>query len=594
MGIANNNISITGTNNTSPEFNWQVGFRNSESIRQAIQFRVTVRPLSNDEANTRIPSPTVLYEETGVLLNTTEGIGNWQFPLSVNAAISGGPFRSYQLVVEAHDSNGNTSAGNRVGTTDEEGWTAYPDGFDVIAIYNPRQSGIELTNSIPTQISGITKYFTVENNYISKQYLDANGNITINYTSGIFSSDLVGGFLYTSTIPFPKYEIFDTGDLFYHSRVQKTRFDNFSPSNPYIYIPTAAFDIRGAPFIYASISFFDEIDKIILDDGIDISSELYVSNNALFFNDNSAGTLSMAGISTLGAVQVTGYPSMGAYLTGLIGSGSVEIARTSTSGTANKPGNITTIFYMSKPMTGLGYTGFGGNSIVDIYGGIGGDSINNVETIPFGGFKAGTKVATSVDGSFQTDGYTDISNLNVGSNVVAWYYDYTSPGGSNTEGETYNYSGDNWRSSSNKYPIDTISWASGTVTKREIVDVDSYYRMTFTGTIGKYIYLDISENQVLTMTNNGLNINGDIYPTGYFFRRAKDMTTGLTLATDIPNSYMYSGKELISGPTQLYCINVSPYNTFQVSGAGNPFAGFATRPTYVHDSVFSLKTIYNY
>lgn len=593
MGLLNRNINITGTNDLDPNFSWQVGFKNSESFNQQLQFRVTVRPLTNNEANSRIPNSTVLYEETGVLINNVDRLGAWEFPLSVNAALTGGPYRDYQVVIEAHDSQGNTSAGNRCGSQNEDGWTAYPEGFDVIAITNVRQTGIELSSNIPTQISGITRYFTAETNHASKQYLDANGNITINYTSGIFSSDLVGGFLYTSTIPFPKYEIFDTGDLFYYPRVQKTRFDNFDPTNPYIHIPTAAFDIRGAPFIYGSISFFDEIDKIILDNGNDISSQLYVSNNALFFNDSSAGSLSVAGITTLGAVQVTGYPSMGSYLTGLIGSGSIEIARTTTSGLANKPGNITTIFYMSRPMTGLNYTGFAGGNIANTYGGIGGQSINNVDSIPYGGFLSGTKVAVGVNAFFQTDQYVDISTLSVGSNVVGWYYRYDA-GFSNTDGEVYNYTGDNWRSSSNKYPVSQVSWVSGTVTKKEIINVDNYYRMTFTGTIGKYIYLDVSENQVLTVTNNGMDLNSSFYPTGYFFRRAKDITTGLTLATDIPNSYRFSGKQLINNSTQLYCINVSPYNTFQISGGGNPYAGYDIRPTYVHDSVFSLKTIYSY
>jgi len=74
---------------------------------------------------------------------------------AVNSTIAGGPYRTYQLVIEAHDNQGNTSAGNRVGTSNENGWAAYPYGYDIIAISNPRPTGIEMSNNFAT-----TNYYT--------------------------------------------------------------------------------------------------------------------------------------------------------------------------------------------------------------------------------------------------------------------------------------------------------------------------------------------------------------------------------------------------------------------------------------------------
>ena len=84
-------------------FTWQVGYHTLQN-NEPVQFRATIRPLTDNEQYNRIPNPTVLYEETGIVLNSSDGLGRWQFPLSVNSTIAGGPYRNYQLVIEAHDS----------------------------------------------------------------------------------------------------------------------------------------------------------------------------------------------------------------------------------------------------------------------------------------------------------------------------------------------------------------------------------------------------------------------------------------------------------------------------------------------------------
>lgn len=417
MSIVNNQTDIYTAPTLEPNFNWQAGLNNFNSITpEDVQFRVTIRPLTSFESVSRIPSPIVAYEETGVYLNDTTNLGLWQFTFAKNLLSTGGPYRNYQVVVEAHDNNGNTSAGNMIGTNNENGWTAYPNGYDIIAVNNPRPSGIELSFNLPTQLSSTGAFIaSTGNSYTSVQYMGSNGEIIIRFNSGTFPSGIVGGFLYTSTNQFPKIDIFsDTS--FYGARVEQTQFA-FDVNNPFIYSPHAAFNVRGAPYCYVSVSFFDELDQVLLNNGVNIATGLYVSNNAPFYNDGAAGSLTMGGVVTFYTVQTTGYPLAGSSRwSGLIGSGGVEIARVSTDGTLNVPVNITTIFYMSPPLTGL-YSGVTGG----LPGGGGGNSTNNVTGKQPGGFGTGTLIAVGFDNNYNLV-YEPITGLTVGQTVVSFIF----------------------------------------------------------------------------------------------------------------------------------------------------------------------------
>ena len=359
-----NIITTTGLDNS---FMWQVGFHDYDSSTPVPQFRATIRPLTNNEQYNRVPNDTVLYEETGISLNSSDNLGKWDFNLTTNAAIAGGPYRDYQVVIEAHDGQGNTSAGNLVNTSSETSWGLYPYGYDIIAVQNLRQTGIELSNNIPTLDSGNgTLSASMTSNYKTVSHT-SNGNVIIQYTSGSFSEDIVGGFIYTSTGQFPKLDAeINTG--YWGNVVQKTQF-TFDPSDGFINHPTANFNARGAPFIYASVSFFDALDKIILDAGRSISG-LYVSNNALIFSDSSVGTISIGGTNTIGTVRITGSPSTERIIT-LIGSGTL-ISSGFVGPSNNIPDRVTTILYMSSPFSGLSYTGIGGGGVSTSTGSAGG------------------------------------------------------------------------------------------------------------------------------------------------------------------------------------------------------------------------------
>jgi len=547
MSLVNNQTDIFTSPTLEPNFDWQVGFNNFNSISSGVNFRVTIRPLTNMEQFTRIPNPTVLYEETGVILDGTTNLGLWQFTFDKNISISGGPFRDYQVVVEAHDQDGNTSAGTIVGTQGdtENGWTAYSNGYDIIGVSNPRPTGIELSFNLPTQDNATGTFNLATGDYQSIQYMGANGEIIIKFVSGVFESGIIGGFLYTSATQFPKQDIF-APTSFYGSRVQQTKF-SFDINNPFIYSPHAAFNVRGAPYCFASVSFFDELDEVLLNKGIDISTGLYMSNNTPIYNDGAAGSMTMGGVATFFTVQTTGYPLIsGARWSGLLGSGSTEIARVSTDGNINVPDNITTIFYMALGITGL-YTGLAGGQP----GGAGGNSTQNITGRAPGGFRGDMGIAIN-NGQWKP-----ISGLNTGDSVICPIYT-----GINGLGFTYNYVIDNWRDAF--FDNGNVYFGSGVITKMSQTILNTYYHIqsVFIITSTPVDYYISPEQLIVSTTFSGLPTDPNQH---VILQNPSQLQTGFQLFED---QCTVTGITLITGkPTGFWSIEVQPYKLFYLSGS---------------------------
>ena len=359
---SNRETTIIKGNDFDPTFTWQVGYREDSQIPDNIKYRITVRPVVDEFLNSRLPTETILYQETGII--PSGGSNQYQFTLDKNISIAGGPYRTYQMVVEAHDSDGYTSAGNQIGVTDNN-WNTNPYGYDVLVMNNPRPEGIELSDNIPTQAFWGTGYYITTGNHKSVQYIGSKGDVVIKFTSGIFDDNIVGGYLYVSNEPFANSGFWVDND--YSQRiVSKTQFD-FDPTNPTIYSPTAAFDFRGSTGYYVAISFYDKLDQALIDKGQTIYTDLYISDNAIVYNDPAVGSISIGAVGTIKAISTTGYPTLNsAYLSGLLNSG-IEFARSSSSGVSNTIDNTTVIFYIDKPiMTGYleGGGGIGGRSVV--------------------------------------------------------------------------------------------------------------------------------------------------------------------------------------------------------------------------------------
>lgn len=374
MSIQNNNITIFPISGYSPSFNWQVGFSNSLSIpTNNLTFRATVRPINGLENFTRVPNSTIYYEETGIIINNATNGGQWTFPLGINASLTGGPYRDYQVIIEAHDSEGNTSAGNLVNTTDEQGWTRFNQGYDIIAISNPRQTGIEMSNNLKTQVTSTNTATTYNSGhgYHTLNYMGTHGEINIRYLSGQFNSNLVGGYIYAWTGQFPKLETALRISGF--NQVTKSQF-TFDPTVGYVYHPTAAMAFRGSNHVYVSLSFYDNLDQEAIDNGIIISTGLYLSDNAICYNDISAGSISIGGNQSIYSLQYTG----SSPATGILGTGATILA-------TQFFGGNTSVLYLSNPIMSQGFSAYTGISS-SVGGGGGGNSIllNNIPLNSYG------------------------------------------------------------------------------------------------------------------------------------------------------------------------------------------------------------------
>ena len=178
----------TGINiDLDPEFKWQVGLDQDSTLGQNFSYLISLR--SPSSSNT--PSNTIYYQWTGVAADPQNPY--FRFYFNQNSLISGGPYRDYDLIVEAMDSSGRTSAGNQLGGT--ESWSN-PYGYDILYVSYPRFTGFFLSTG-----SGFT------NSYATEQWIDSDGSPCFRLVSGALPNNIRGGFIYTSSGKFTSGDI---------------------------------------------------------------------------------------------------------------------------------------------------------------------------------------------------------------------------------------------------------------------------------------------------------------------------------------------------------------------------------------------------
>lgn len=201
-GIGNKTSEIYSTD--SPEFGWQVGI-NGINLNSNWDYRITVR----EPSLTNIPSNHIYYEITGY--KSSQSIFTFDFDDN-NIAVSNqgvdGPFREYDLVVEAMNSGGYSSAGGNfsVGPSFDSDYNN-PQGYDIIYANNPRPRAVNLyTGSTSTSFYSTgyaTQQWITQDGEI-KIYLSVSGDATTLET--FFADDIAGNVLYYSSLPFTAEE----------------------------------------------------------------------------------------------------------------------------------------------------------------------------------------------------------------------------------------------------------------------------------------------------------------------------------------------------------------------------------------------------
>ena len=195
-------LSTGGYYTDSPTFQWQTSLEDYlVNMPESLTYRITIRAPSL--SNT--PSSEIYFTETNYPAITSSYTFNFEdnyISVSNINPNNAGPFRQYDLVVEAMDSNGNSSAG---GTFEYDSKNIGKDsdyntnGYDIIEVNNPSPKTIVLY----TGYTSDEFYLTGD---ASQQSITEEGDIRIMLTragiavpfSEFFDEDIVGNVVYYS------------------------------------------------------------------------------------------------------------------------------------------------------------------------------------------------------------------------------------------------------------------------------------------------------------------------------------------------------------------------------------------------------------
>lgn len=230
----------------SPTFKWQAGLNVlSEDFETNFKYKLTIRQSSNNST----PSSNIYHTETGTVNE------EFTFDMDTNAASSSnngtpGPFRTYDVVVEALDDDGNSSAGTNYSNS---------NGYDILKVTNPR-----------IQINLTTGACLVSDTYCTEQWFTQDGDVRILFTKFTEIDDSAGGYLYWSYAPFTKDQAL--GRIPAASTITTKEFTSIV--NPLVINA----NITGADVAYIAVAPYDTFDEFLIDDGVNVKSKLFTSN----------------------------------------------------------------------------------------------------------------------------------------------------------------------------------------------------------------------------------------------------------------------------------------------------------------------------
>ena len=236
----------------SPTFKWTSELANSGVFPNTNTFRITVRPQSSSLTK---PNQEILYERTGYEPKTS--IGNeldsilsglmFTYDLTGNLLHTSGE-RRFDLVVEAHDELGRSSAGGYINLD-----SSYQNasGYDIVRVENPPVSN--------PYLSADGDECGVDNDICTSQIITLDNKINLTFKKNnyqTFNKDIKGAYIYLSTGEFASSGIEGKklGEL--PSGIQRIRVDynNIIEINP-----TGDMLLNGSVFM--AYSLYDSFDQ---------------------------------------------------------------------------------------------------------------------------------------------------------------------------------------------------------------------------------------------------------------------------------------------------------------------------------------------
>ncbi len=205
QGAETTQIFFTGAD---PKFIWQVGYENTNTYPGDIYYRVTIR----EPSDTNQPHPNIYYQATDLEFAPNQPF-SWIFRGDVNRNLSNpfqGPFRKFDVVVEAHNENGDSSAGgNFLNNVNANGFgdSDYSRGlgYDIIYAANSGITDPYLTPQDEDELTSLTN-----GHFYTQQSITADGSVSILLKTGRYTlPDAQGGYLYHSDSTFVAQDIID-------------------------------------------------------------------------------------------------------------------------------------------------------------------------------------------------------------------------------------------------------------------------------------------------------------------------------------------------------------------------------------------------
>ena len=267
----------------SPRFLWDATIAGSTTeITKETLFRITVR---NDVSQNDNPSSEIKYELSGY---TSElqvlGSNSFVFDIDTNIINFGEPSRNFEIVVEAHDTAGNSSAGGSFTPAVSNVTYDNSQGYDLARVFNqpvenPKVSLDDVCDSADT--------------FCTKTSINTDKQVKIEFTKNTYSDlyeGLEGIFVYASEQSFTPAEVagkpqsaFEEGGEL--SNIERKRL----PFNKIVTASLAGDLVTSSMFVaYSLFNKFDEEVEIaklssnqenpILDPSYDLGAQLAVSN----------------------------------------------------------------------------------------------------------------------------------------------------------------------------------------------------------------------------------------------------------------------------------------------------------------------------
>ncbi len=282
--ISNPGLRSSGIYDTdSPNFSWQIGLNgiSSANALSDVQYRITARAPSNNN----IPSNNIYFQTTGYKSQesnfTFEFLDNFNTLSNLNVH---GPFRAYDLVVEAMDSGGFSSAGgNFINNVNQDADYSNAQGYDILYANNPRPTAINL-------FTGSTSDAFYQTGDATQQWITADGEVKIYFArsgqtvdlSTFFGDDIIGGVIYYSDLPFTQEEAKSQVPLSPPTKIINAT--QFSVNTNPVTVALGLFDV---PRQYISVAPYDSFDNAeasfqenFLLTGLNVSNVVLLKNNS--------------------------------------------------------------------------------------------------------------------------------------------------------------------------------------------------------------------------------------------------------------------------------------------------------------------------